>query len=769
MAVRQDIQVSSPHEKGRALPVFYRMGYFISGHPWKFIAGAVLLLVVAGLLIPQFLKSMTIAGFQVTGSESQKAAELLEQRFARPFNEQDLVVFHSDSLTVKDPAYRQVIEQTTGKIKSYAGVVAVIGPLDPEAQQQVSADGKAAFALVGINGSEDDRLTLAGQLTKGVSALNTAEVQAYLTGYSPATSDLDDQEIQDLENAELLGLPLALVVLALAFGSLAAALIPIPLAMIGIVLTFGLLGAISLASGNFNLVIQNMASMIGLGVGIDYTLFIVTRFREELSRGESVREAVGEAIATAGKTVFFSGSTVLIALSGLLLVNSKAFIDLAIGSMLVVGVMIVVALGLLPALLGLLGSRVNRWKIPFLRPTATQDYEHGFWASWARMVMRRPFLWITVVTLLLLLAAAPVLQLKLGTDLGMEALADRPAGKGLNILGQYFSKGAFSPVQVVVENPSGPLGDRELDSIARLTAALKNDPGVERVESITGLLDQYAGGHTRANLDAAATQPQTGDFLNYYVNLKRGGNLTVLTVIPKVAVDTPAADQLVQRIRQQYTPALPGLRVYVGGTSAEISDIATEMLQKLPWVLGLVLALSFLLLVVAFRSLFLPFKAIVMNLLSIGASYGLLVLVFQQGAGEKVFNFTSPGLIQVYLPMLAFAILFGLSMDYEVFLIGRMKEEWRRTGDNALAVERGLEHTARIITSAAAIMVAIFAAFAFTSVIEIKEMGFSLAVAILVDATLIRVLLVPAAMKVMGHWNWWLPRFLDRALPPLDL
>lgn len=749
---------------------FYHLGFWIGSHPWKIVSLWAFLLIVGGIGFPQLNKSLTVSGFTANNSESQRVATLLKTGFSQQFAEQDLLVFQSDSLTIHEPAFQVVINKTISQVETQNGVVAVFSPLQAEQQNQVSSDGHAAFALIGVTGGDDQRLELAKKLTDIATTNSIKEVQSYVTGFSALTSDLADQGTGDLSQIELFGLPLALVVLLLAFGTGVAALLPIPLALVGVMLAFGILGYSSIFVSHYNLVIENMVPMIGLGVGIDYSLFIITRFREELLLVSSVREAVALTMASAGKTIFFSGSTVMIALSGLLLIDSKVFIDLAVGTILAVAVMVLCALTLLPAILALLGVKINRWKIPFIKNSVNAaEVEHGLWAGWARIVMKHPVIWIMLVVISLLAATLPVFGLKLGTDLGTASLTDRPSGKALTILGRYFSQGELSPLEVLVETKNGPFTTADLNQLATLTTTLKSDKDVSDVLSLTSILDQYVGNHTSEVLNQLITQPQAANLVGYYLNLKRGSNLTSITVVPKVPIDSPAAETLVKRIRTEYAAQLTGLNIMVGGTSAENADLGTEVMTKLPWVLALVLGLSFLVLTVAFHSLFLPFKAILMNLFSIGASFGLLVLVFQNGLGEKIFNFHSPGTIQIYLPILAFAILFGLSMDYEVFLIGRMKEEWRNTGDNNLAVERGLEHIARVITSAAAIMVTIFAAFTFSSVLEIKQMGFALAVAVLVDATLIRILLVPAAMKVMGKWNWWLPRPLYNILPRVDL
>jgi RND superfamily putative drug exporter len=427
----------------------------------------------------------------------------------------------------------------------------------------------------------------------------------------------------------------------------------------------------------------------------------------------------------------------------------------------------------LPAVLGLLGRKVNRLALPFLRRTVERpDPDKGFWARWAQGVMHRPVRWTILAILLLLVFAAPVIQLNLGLDLGTNSLRNRSSGQAVIVLQRSFSPGAVSPIQIVVEDPRGALSDQDLQLVAQLTADLQHNRDILSVVSVTSALDQIAGNHSAATLSALEALPQAKQDLSYLVNLGQGNTTTIINVVSRSATDSNTAMALVRSIRQTVIPQVKGnadVTILVGGLSAQIVDLSTESSQKLPLVVAGVLLLSFLLLTLVFRSLFLPLKAILMNTFSVLAAYGLLVVVFQQGAGAGVFNFTPVGNIQVYLPLLTFAFLFGLSMDYEVFLIGRMKEEWEQTQVNERAVARGLQHTARAITSAAAIMVAVFISFAFTTMLEVKEMGFALAVAVFVDATVIRVLLVPTAMRLLGNWNWWLPRWLDRLLPRIDL
>jgi len=513
--------------------------------------------------------------------------------------------------------------------------------------------------------------------------------------------------------------------------------------------------------------------MIGLALGIDYTLFMITRFREELGHGRDVPHAVAITVATAGKTVVFSGLTVLVSVSGLLIVDAPTFQQIALGMMAVVPVMLLISVTLLPAALAILGRRINRLSVPFLRGAIENpDAQTGIWARWSRLIMRRPVAWATGTALLLLLLAAPVLTLNLGSSLDSDAATGTRAGDGFEVLSARFSPGELSPVVILYRSTDGPLSDDDLARIGELTERMGADPEIAQAQSITTILDAVAGGHGTAELQAALEQPLVGGRLGLLVNASGEGNMTLINAVPTVAPDSPEAYDLIERLREEIVPAVNGEgsdEVLVGGFSAEIVDVSAEVVNKVPYVMGFVLGLSFLLLMMIFRSLMLPLKAIIMNLLSVGAAYGLLVVTFQRGWGEGIFGFESNGIIQVDLPLLTFAVLFGLSMDYEVFLLSRVKEEWERTGDTNEAVAYGLEHTARTITSAAAIMVVVFTAFAFTSQMVVKQMGFALAVAILIDATLIRVLLVPATMRLMGDWNWWLPAWLDRVLPHIPL
>jgi RND superfamily putative drug exporter len=388
--------------------------------------------------------------------------------------------------------------------------------------------------------------------------------------------------------------------------------------------------------------------------------------------------------------------------------------------------------------------------------------------------MRRPGLWAIFAVAILLALVYPVLRINLALDTGTEDLAQRSAGQGREILEREFNEGRISPLQVVYVSQDGPLDNADLDAIARLSELIANDYATVEVTSVTTLLDQFLDDHTVESLELAASFPQVVEATGDLINFESGGDVAVIRAVPRWSPDSPGPLQLVERVRETMIPAAfeeqhPDAEVLVGGLSAQIVDITDESLRKLPLVVGLIVLLSFVLLALVFRSIAIPIKAIFMNVLGIAAAYGLLVVVFQEGAGARLFDFQPTGRTQVYLPLLTFAVLFGLSMDYEVFLLGRVKEEWERTRDNALAVERGLQRTGAVITAAAAIMVSVFAAFTFARLTEVKSLGFSLAVAVFIDATLIRIILVPAAMQLLGNWNWWFPGWLDKRLPRIDL
>ena len=774
-----------------------RLGTLSARFPW-IVVGAWLVAVVAlGAFAGGLPSRLVSGGFEVPGSQSLAVQHSLRDRFSQSANGgggATLVVVHHPRLTVDDPAFRAGLESLTQRVRAVEGVGDVTSVLASGNPALISPDRHTTYLVASLQGEQSAQITTAGRIEHAAQAA-TREASAALSGLDVTTGGLaaffhqfNEVAKEDLERAELISFPITLAVLVIAFGSLIAAGLPLMLAAVSLVVT---LGALFFLAGavEMSIYVTNTASVIGIGVGIDYALFIVTRFRDELRHGYSVDRAVARASATAGQAVVLSGITVIVALAGMFLVQVQAFSSMAIGSMAVVAVAVLAAITLLPAMLRLVGTRIDRLHIPTfgrraavsslptssVAPNGEETESDGFWHRWAVAVMRRPWLSLIGSLVVLLALAAPFSVIRLGQPGPSMLPVDASPRRATERLAEAFGPGVTGPIEILVETPGGAGSMTNLVKIDRLTRALQADPDVAQVIGLTSLipgadLGTYAAVYARGLAGLPPTAAPLTPILTGLANWDRGADITRVTVIGKHAPDSSAAEWLVERIRADILPgaALAG-EASVGGATAANLDLADRLIGRLPLVVGCVLALSFALLVLAFRSLLLPLKAVLMNLLSVGASYGLIVGLFQLGWGERALGFTSPGNIAAFVPLFLFSILFGLSMDYEVFLMSRMKEEFERTGSNEIAVARGLEATARTITSAALIMVTVFAAFAAGRLVPFKEMGVGLAAAVFLDASLVRIILVPAAMRLMGNWNWWMPRALDRWLPRIEL
>jgi RND superfamily putative drug exporter len=733
----------------------YRWGVHMARHRkavlWTWLV--ILLVCMAGF--PALESHLGGPDYGVSGSESAQVSTLLQRHFAGQGAEQDVIVFDAGSADITSPAEQATVAKVMAVARTQTGVVSVVGPFDPQAQQQVSTDKHAALGLVAMDGSPSQLTGRASKVQTAVENAADGSVKAWLTGYSPITNDLTKVENADSERAESIGLPVALIVLLLALGALVAALVPLLLAMCSLTFAFGLITLLTLGF-NFDSFLVTIATMIGIGIGIDYSLFIVSRFREELvrngvtgrgrrgetkERAEDIARATGTTMATSGRTVLFSGVVVAISMCSLFIVDSSVFQEIAVGVAVVVVSTLAAAWTLLPAALASFGARVNRGSLPKrLQPADIQpgsEEGRGGWARWAHLIMRHPVIGGLIAAAILVIAALPIGSMRYGIDLGTASLTGQPTAQAQQALERSFGPGAVSPIEIVVTGPNDTtLSATGTAAAQQLQAALSKDAEIASVQ-----------------------------------NTQSGGRI-LINAVPSIPVDSAAAATLVQHIRTDLAPQAVGNTgdiVLVGGATAVFVDLTHETNAKVPYILLLVLGLSLLFLLLVFRSAILPIKAVLMNLLVTAASMGLTVAVFQWGHGANLLGFTSAGFLQVYLPISVFVMLFGLSMDYEVFLIRRMQETWHRTRDNASAVAAGIEHTARPIAAAAAIMVAVFGSFMTANVLELKEFGLALSVAIAFDATLVRLVLVPALMRLFGSWNWWLPSGMERLLPKLHL
>ncbi len=706
--------------------------------------------------------------------ESQAGLDIIDAQFGgQGGGGSDTIVFATDA-GVDDPAVRSSMEAYFAQVDEIPGVT-VASPYAPGNERQIAREGdragEVAYARVEMPAEADNATINSIGTTIQDESPSVSGVQIEFGGSAFAAFEAP--------SSELLGLAFAIVILILAFGSVLAMGLPIGVALAGIGIGSTLIALLSnvITMPDFA---TTLGVMIGLGVGIDYALFIVTRYREQLHAGHTVGEAISIAIDTSGRAVAFAGATVVISLLGMLLMGVDMVRGLGIGAATVVTVTLLSSLTLLPALLGFAGQRVEvtRWRgliaaglvaialvgvglkvqplvigLPLalvvivgsfvfapLRREAprrrTKPRRETFAYRWSRVIQHHPWLAALASVTVLLVLAIPVLSLRLGfSDRGNDP-ADTTTRKAYDLVADGFGAGFNGPLIVVTELPSGASAG-ELDAI---TTAISDTPGV-----------------------AFASAPILND--------PNAPTAAMWRVIPTTAPQDEATDQLVHRLRDDTLPAATagtGLDLSVTGQVASQVDFSEFLAQRLPLFFGVVLALSFLLLMAVFRSLLVPLKAVVMNLLSIGAAYGVLVIVFQWGWLSGPLGIEGAP-IEPFMPMMLFAIVFGLSMDYEVFLLSRIKEEWDRTGDSRTSVADGLAATALVITAAAAIMVFVFGSFLLESNRVIKLMGAGLAVAVLLDATVVRMVLVPATMELLGDKNWWLPRWLDRLLPHLDV
>jgi RND superfamily putative drug exporter len=699
-----------------------RIASFSFRHKWYVLGAWLVLLVTAGMLSTGLGSTLTTDFRDLSHSDSRVGKDLIDNRFgARPLTEE--LVVRSDADTVDSPAFQSLVTGLAGQIRGLKGVKNVQTYLEAQSPSMVSADRHAALTAVTLSSDEKTAETDVAAVVDAVKAAQHPDGYAlHLTGPASVSHEQNQLSEKDISKAEMFGMPIALVVMLLAFGTVVAAGVPLLLGFAAIV---GALGIVALIGKAFALsfFVTNIITMIGLAVGIDYSLFIIGRYREELKRGRTPAESLAIASDSSGRAVFFSGITVLLALAGMLFVRNNIFVSIGIGAMVVVLVAVFASLTLLPALLGMFGRKISSLRIPYL---GKAEFGHRFWGAVTHAVQRRPLVFLVGSVAILVAAALPLTQINLGSN-GVESLPhNTDSYQGIKALERDFSAGVNDPVRIVVDGDVQSAGAQS--AIAQLQQKVAQDPSF-----------QWLG-----------------------VQTDKAGQ-TALIEVSSSAVDTGAASKrMVNDLRADTNAAFQGsgVRAYVAGSLPGFFDVKNQTDSAVPVVFAFVLGLSFLLLLMVFRSVAIPTKAILMNLLSVAAAYGLIVAVFQKGFLASQLGFQKTPQVEFWLPLFLFSILFGLSMDYHVFLLSRVKEEYDNTGDNSLAVREGVRSTAGMITSAAIIMVAVFAAFSRSSQVSLQQMGFGLAIAVFMDATIIRSILVPSAMQLLGSYNWWMPSWL---------
>ncbi len=706
-------------------------------HPWRTV-GVWLATVVLSLgLVATLLGDVLTSEGEVTSdTDSKRADELRFERFRPTVEDEErqvteVVVVSLDEGTVDDPAVQERLQVLADELRG-AGATSVTTPFDEGGDELVTEDRRAAAVLVALGLDGEDRVE---PLVEAVQALDAEPgFEAGVTGELTLDEDFGTLSEEDLQNGELFfGAPAALIVLLLVFGTVVAGVVPLVLAVLSIVVALALTALVGQAF-ELSLFVTNMIFGMGLALGIDYSLFILSRFREERAEGREKVDAIVTAGATASRAVLFSGAAFVLAMTGLELVPNTIMRSLATGAILVGIVSVIAALTLLPAVLSLLGDRVNAVRIPFFG-RATAGAESRFWGRIVHAVMRRPVVSLVAAVALLLAATVPVLSLDTGTA-GISTLPERfESRQGFELLNREFPGQTTDPVQIAVDG----------------------DASSPEVRTAVGRLEEELAGRPIFGEPTEETSPN--------------GDLVLVTVpVAGDAVSTEAVEA-VRDLREEVIPqafAGSGAEAFVGGDTAEDIDYYDVMNAWLPIVFVFVLGLSFVLLTIAFRSVVVPATAIAMNLLSVGAAYGLLVLVFEKGVGNEIFGFQQVDFVEAWVPLFLFAVLFGLSMDYQVFLLSRIRERFSQCGDNDEAVSFGVGSTARLITGAALIIIAVFAGFARGDLVMFQQMGFGIAVALLIDATIIRSVVVPATMTLLGRWNWYLPAWL-RWLPDVHV
>ncbi|HSK52173.1 MAG TPA: MMPL family transporter [Clostridia bacterium] len=743
------------------MTLFERLGRFAARRRWWVVGAWGFLLLAAVPFAPQAPGALSAGGFILDDLESARAKTLLEEELGLPPSA-IVVVFTSDTLEAGTAPFELAVAQVMRDVPDAPHVVEVVSHL--LSPRQVSADRRTAYDVVLLDLPPDDSPEAVPILEDRLGRADGIDVA--LAGGPAFYGDVQRVSEEDLRRSEVISLPLAAIALLLVFGSVIAA--GVPLAVGGAAVVVALAAIYLLASVTpLSIFVLNLATLLGLGLGVDYSLLMTSRFREELrargGRPEDVPDAVRVTVATAGRAVFFSGLTVLLGLLGLVLFEFMILRSVGIAGAIVVGLAVAAALTLMPAILAIVGTRIDRLAVRRIggEDDAAGD---GRWARLARAVMRRPVTVLVPTLAVLLLLGAPFLHVRFNAPDASILPPDVPSRASFDLLREEFGEGEFAPIVLAIRT-DGPA--TSADNLARLhdySRRLAADPRVSRV---TGLVD------VDPRLSLEQYQLLYGDpngprdrFVQAGLTATTRDDLTAFTIYTPYGPNRAEGRALVGDLRRDGSALAPpaGMEVLVGGGAADVDDVVSRVAADFPRSALFIVVATYLVLFVLLRSVVLPLKALVMNTLSIVASFGALVWIFQDGNLSALLGFQPLGFVETTQPVILFCVLFGLSMDYEVFLLSRMKEVWDRTGDNTEAVARGLERSGRIVSSAALIVVVVAGSFAFADIVLIKALGIGVAVAVALDATVVRALLVPATMRLLGRWNWWMPGRLERVI-----
>jgi RND superfamily putative drug exporter len=734
-----------------------KLGWWLFAHRRLVLIAWAAVLLVALPFVPRVFRSLSAGGFNSPDLEAFRAAQLLADRFGS--NQSNLVLVYQDpsgQLSATNPRFFQAVDESLTDVRGMPNVGRITtGADDP---RQVAPDGQAQYVTIGLKDTAGDVNTILPSIER---SLRPTGLEVTLTGAPVFYQDIFDVTERDLRRAELLSIPTAAVALVIVFGSVIGGAVPGVVGGTAVALTLGLM---VLLGQVFELSIfsLNLATMLGLGLGIDYSLFVVSRFREELARGEPVERAVAWSVATAGRAVLFSGATVMIGLLALLTFDITALRSMGVAGALVVAISVLAAITLLPALLGVLGGRIDSLAIGPLAASAKRASNGGggFWSRLALTVMARPLAVLVPLLIVLVGVGLPFARVQFGAPDASILPTDVQSRRGFDLLQAHWGAGELAPVLLVFQTTDGtsPITAERMQSLASFMRRVEADPSVQRAEGVVDLDPRISP--QQYGLIYADPSHIVDGYAQLAAQASVRQDTLLVTVISRFGQTDDRSKALVRAIRA--TPPPDGFQLLVGGGTAGVIDYADRLYQQFPRAALLVVLAIYLVLLRTFGSVVLPLKAVVMNVLSILASYGALVVIFQEGAFSGLLHFQPLGYVEASLPILMFCVLFGLSMDYEVFLLSRVQEAHLDGADNATSVAKGLERSGRIITSAALIVVLVSFSFVAADIVLIKALGLGTAIAVLLDATLVRALLVPATMRLLGEWNWWAPAWLPR-------
>ncbi|MEP7361498.1 MAG: MMPL family transporter, partial [Chloroflexota bacterium] len=747
------------------MSLFHRLGAFCARRRYAVVAVWALLLLVALPFAPQLPGALRSGGFTLDDLEASKARQALAGLPVPP-SAMVIVIQSQTDARAGDPEFEVAAAKAIAAVPTAAHVTGILP--HTFAPRQVSADGKTVYEIVALDLSPDDSPDALAPVQAAITPQPGLKIM--LAGAPAFYGDIQDLSESDLRRSEVISLPVAALALLLVFGSVVAAGVPIVVGGSAVVIALGALFFVAQATP-LSIFVLNLATLLGLGLGVDYALLMTSRFREELRTRDTsdqaqINEAVAITVSTAGRAVFFSGLTVLLGLIGLVLFEFMVLRSVGIAGAAVVAVAVSAALTLLPAGLAILGARIDA--LPIRRRASVPGKEgDGAWARLANRVMDRPVLFFVGTLLVLLILGTPFLHVRFNAPDATILPASEPSREAYDVLAREFGEGEFAPL-ILALRTDGPVTDAQnVGLLYDYSRELAADPRVNHVEGMVDVdprltRDQY-------QLIYGAPGGPADRFVRNVLAQTAKGDVAAFTVYTPYEGNRAEALQLVVDLRNPLSALAPpaGVSVLVGGGPAEVHDVVARIAADFPRTAAFILVATYLVLFVLLRSVVLPLKAIIVNALSLTASFGALVWIFQDGNLSALLGFQPLGFVETTLPVILFCVLFGLSMDYEVFLLSRMKEVYDKTGDNRAAVARGMERSGRIVTSAALIVVVVAGSFAFADIVLIKALGLGVAIAVALDATLVRALLVPAAMRLLGRANWWMPARLRRLLPPL--